>query len=749
MRSATTDPRHAQGPRRRRTLAALAALAVVVSLVAGAATAAVPAFPDNLVVFPDRDFLSAEGFQDHAGESALVRVTRPGVGVVGSAVVEIGAGEVPFEINHPGGYCWGAGTGVDVTPDIVPGDVVSLRFDDGTTAEVATQDAYVTGVNYADGSDTFTVVGRIGPDVDRANVEQRIVNPELTDTAVGRRDVRAVPGPLAPGRGGAYQSSLEFSGDTFTATYVFADPAVARIAATGGGERLLSWQVTDAAGNRQGITIAEFGEVGGPGMGGCPNGPLASGPPGPSDVTAVNVTSGGGPAIRLNWTPATAIPGTPPITGYRATAVARSVSGGEQVEIGRRIAGQAATGTTITGLRPGEEYDVQVVSMSASGETFPAVRAIPATDATPPALTASPAGGTFATPRAVTLSADEPHVEIYYTLDGTGPLEAADVLTPGALRYTGPIEIASTTTLRAVAFDPAGNVSPLLEETYTIEPAGALPGAPAIGARAAGLGSVSLEWSLDPAYAVTEYRVHVNEADGTPRTDLPENPITTTATSLTIEGLEEGVGYYLTVTAVNANGEGPPSAQVGPLVPLGPVVADAGPDQTVTRGLSPTTVTLDGRGSTSGATYLWEQVGSSPADAVTLTGADSLTPSFVLPLYRYPMTNDPRVFRLTVTSGGITRTDEVRVTPARGDALTITQARWKAGDLRVEGTGTVNGAVVTVHSGGLAGPVLGTATVTAGAWSLRLRNAAAPAARPPGVSAESTLGSTTGPAAVN
>ena len=33
---------------------------------------------------------------------------------------------------------------------------------------------------------------------------------------------------------------------------------------------MMSWQLEDADGNRQGLTIAEFGELGGPGMGGCP-----------------------------------------------------------------------------------------------------------------------------------------------------------------------------------------------------------------------------------------------------------------------------------------------------------------------------------------------------------------------------------------------------------------------------------------------------------------------------------------------
>ena len=112
-------------------------------------------------------------------------------------------------------------------------------------------------------------------------MEQRIVNPELTDTAVTRRDVRAVPGGLERAPKGGYSSNLEFSGDEFTATYVFDDPEVARIAATGGGERIMAWQEEDVDGNRQGLTISEFGELGGPGMGGCPAGPTEQAAPAP------------------------------------------------------------------------------------------------------------------------------------------------------------------------------------------------------------------------------------------------------------------------------------------------------------------------------------------------------------------------------------------------------------------------------------------------------------------------------------
>jgi len=87
-------------------------------LTAATASAAVPTFPDNLLVFPNRDFVSVLGYADHAGETATVTVDRPGVGIVGSATGVVSGGDVAFEVNHPGGVCWGNGTALKVTPDI-------------------------------------------------------------------------------------------------------------------------------------------------------------------------------------------------------------------------------------------------------------------------------------------------------------------------------------------------------------------------------------------------------------------------------------------------------------------------------------------------------------------------------------------------------------------------------------------------------------------------------------------------------
>jgi hypothetical protein len=46
-------------------------------LIPGVAAAAVPAFPNNIVVFPDRDFVTIEGYQDRIGQEALAGSPRP------------------------------------------------------------------------------------------------------------------------------------------------------------------------------------------------------------------------------------------------------------------------------------------------------------------------------------------------------------------------------------------------------------------------------------------------------------------------------------------------------------------------------------------------------------------------------------------------------------------------------------------------------------------------------------------------
>ena len=115
--------------------------------------------------------------------------------------------------------------------------------------------------------------------------------------------------------------------------------------------------------------------------------------------------------------------------------------------------------------------------------------------------------------------------------------------------------------------------------------------------------------------------------------------------------------------------------------------ADAGDEQTVVEGV---VVTLDGSRSTgssgqpgAGLSYAWTQTAGSPA--VTLTGAGTARPSFTAPQVAATTT---LTFTLTVTAGGVSASDTVRVTvmddpprrvdstPSFGDAA-IADKRWK------------------------------------------------------------------------
>jgi hypothetical protein len=109
--------------------AALGGVAALATTGAIVTSAAVPSFPDNIVIFPNRDMVVAEGFQDRIGELATVEVRRNGT-VVGSTQAEFAeSDDAAFEVNHPGGACWGVGAAgnLQVTPDIQPGDVVAIK----------------------------------------------------------------------------------------------------------------------------------------------------------------------------------------------------------------------------------------------------------------------------------------------------------------------------------------------------------------------------------------------------------------------------------------------------------------------------------------------------------------------------------------------------------------------------------------------------------------------------------------------
>ena len=553
-RSTTTMVGWPRLPRRRRTRAVVgttAATGLALTLLAftpGSASAAVPQFPDNLVVFPDRDFVSIEGYSGHAGETALVEVTRPGVGVIGSAKGKVSGTDVAFEINHPGGLCWGAGTGLDVTPDIKAGDVVSITFPDGSHDETTTSSATVTKDMVQNGT-TVTVEGTYGPDVNPDQMEQRIINAALVDV-IGKRSISAVPGPLTPAPKGGYSSALEFpSPGNFVATYEFDTLEGATTAAAADlGERAMSWEVQDPDGNRQGLTIAEFGEVGGPGVGGCPAGPGQQGSP----AGSASVVRSGTSAL-VKWTPVTAVPTADPVTGYSIEAVG-AASGGQQTTQGLRV-GEGVTTVTLTGLDAAASYSFEVRSMSGAKLGVPfTMGGGTAGDTTVPTLSLSPAPAAAGSPAVETNSVTvTSNGQVFYTTDGSPvisgdlPSDSAKLLVGSAIPITGP------TTLKIAAFDQVGNFT-VAEGDYTPVVV-ALPAKPTGLAGTQTQNSVALTWNAGDA-SVTGYQVTVYDAAGA---KVATQPPVTTVPRQTVTGLNPGTTYGFTVAARSAAGLGPES----------------------------------------------------------------------------------------------------------------------------------------------------------------------------------------------
>ena len=569
-----------RGPRRGAVVAGFVASGLISAsvVVPGVAAAAVPAAPDNLLVFVNRDFITVEGYQNHVGDTGTVQVLR-GTQVIGSAQGVVEAGDVAFEVNHPGGYCWGAGTGLNVTPDIKPGDKVTLSFDGAVVGDTTVLDAAVDTKATASGS-TVTVTGKVGAGVDPAQLEQRVVNPNLTGTSVARRDIRAVPGPVVPSPKGSYNSGLSVANGTATATYQFTGPDAAAVAAEvakGGGERMMSWQVQDPAGNRQGMTIAELGEAGGPGMGGCPAGPGQQGAPTPGQATVAR--SADKTQLQGSWTPATPAPGAAAVTGYAGDGVAATTgTAGEQGGLLKRLPA-SATGATFTGLTPAESYTVEVRSLTGVKMSDPFVAN--ATGGTSPGTPGGTPDATFGKPTAspaptapvtLTNAADGQDADIYYTTDGSEP-RFVDVPAATATRYTGPIAITvAGTTLKFAAFKNNGSFSDT-GSAGPFQPGGAPAGPSAPGGvkAAAGPELATVSWAA-PATPPTKFVVTATPSTG-------GAPVTVeaggNATSVQVKPLVGGTTYAVTVAAASATVTGPASAPVTvtPLVNTTPQVS--------------------------------------------------------------------------------------------------------------------------------------------------------------------------------
>ncbi len=470
-------------------LAALGGAVLALAAVPAGASAAIvepPPLPHIFTVFPDRDFVSVEGYDPN--ESLSVRVLRNGV-QIGAATGNAGKDGI-FEVNHPGGACW---TGV--TPNIMAQDrVVVAPAGSGPDEGEATTTADVhASAAFDDGDGRVVVHGSArnadGTAMNLSRIEQRIVNPDFRDAGLKKRDLRAVSDGSGQGTLTSDPIDAIDNPDRANWTAIYSGlTAEQREDAVAGQTRVLAWQSTNADGDRLGITIHEVGETGGPGLGGCPQG---------ADYA---VTSSNHPAI----TKAMVDSGAPlELSGVAQDASAVSVVLRDQDSNTLDITHDAATTLTpAAGVPPATVAQTWTVTFTAAevasladgtltargsydvgGGSVNGKELTLAKDVVAPgAPDATPGGGTYTGPQGVTLDKPDPASVIHYSANGTTPTAASPVAPAQLL-------VSSSQVIRAVAIDAVGNVSPVSTFAYTIMAPGTGGGSATTGSGAAATGS--------------------------------------------------------------------------------------------------------------------------------------------------------------------------------------------------------------------------------------------------------------------
>lgn len=483
--------------------------------------------PNNIICFPERDFCNFENFLDYTGKSLLVEVNRSGK-VIGSAVGVVSGDVVAFEVNHPGGICWGDGTTLKITPDIQHGDEVTVKSGALILGGMTIQNGYISNYNLV--GNTLRITGFVASTVITNNIEVRIVNTLLLGTSVQKRQVNAVPGPLTRETG--YQSGIVITGTTFVATFIFNTPQAAIIAGSGEGYSMSLWQKTAPNGARQGLTISEYGEVGGPFGGLCPAGPQNIGSP------IVNSIAVSGNLIK--WSPGQDIIGSPATTGFSVNIIR-----------GNTIYGYRVANTVnqlIFNLVPFASGDIiEIRSMTGTKLSDSFVKTYQPQVVTP-SISSLPVNNAVTLVETDLIILNSNTAQIVYTIDGSAVL-VNNRISPKAILYYRPISVTKSITLKAVSFDSSGKFSNVLVGKF--RPPIVLPQAITVAPKTVAVnGAITVSWVKPDDQSINAFAVETFTSAGV---KVGVTRIIT-AISIIIKGLTVGTSYQFSVMTRNAGG---------------------------------------------------------------------------------------------------------------------------------------------------------------------------------------------------
>jgi hypothetical protein len=155
------------------------------------------------------------------------------------------------------------------------------------------------------------------------------------------------------------------------------------------------------------------------------------------------------------------------------------------------------------------------------------------------APTFNPAGGSFTGPQMVTISDSISGANIYYTLDGSSPLNG-NVPSATATLFTGPVSITQNTILNAVAVAAGSAASPIASAAYTIQTVLPAPTVSGIAPASANAG--------DPAVTLT-----VNGTNFVSGATVLWNGVALTTTYVSATQLTAAVTANLIASAGTAN----------------------------------------------------------------------------------------------------------------------------------------------------------------------------------------------------
>jgi len=211
-----------------------------------------------------------------------------------------------------------------------------------------------------------------------------------------------------------------------------------------------------------------------------------------------------------------------------------------------------------------------------------------------PTPTFSVAGGTYTTAQTVTISDATTGATIYYTTNGTTP-------TTSSVRYTGPITVSATETLKAIAAETNYTTSAVATATYTITPVATPVFSPAAG-------TYTSTQSVAISDATSGATIYYTTNGTTPTTSSTKyNAAITVSTTETIEAI--AIKTSSTNSAVATA-----TYTIAPVLPT--------PTFSVASGTYTTTQTVTINDSTAGTTIYYTTNGSTPTTSSTkYTGA--------------------------------------------------------------------------------------------------------------------------------